>query len=299
MKYVIITPARNEEKSIRATIESVISQYALPEKWVIVSDASSDSTDSIVKQYLKTYKFIHFIRKEVRKETGFASKVSAFNIGFKAITGIDYSFIGNLDADISFGPAYFDRVLKEFKYNPKLGISGGRVYEDINKTFHKRKSSSSSVAGAVQLFRKQCFDQVGGYIPLVNGGIDAAAEIIARSKGWEVRTIMDLPVLHAGRVRTGSGNMLRRKFNQGSTHYQLGYNLSFEVIRQFYRITDSPFLLSTLARLSGFLWSYINKKEIVLPAEAARYFRREQALRLRKFNPLFMLSSKQPEKDKI
>ena len=299
MKYVIITPARNEEKSIRATIESVISQYILPEKWVIVSDASTDNTDAIIKQYLKTCKFIHFIRKDVRKESGFASKVSAFNIGYKAMSGVEYSFIGNLDADISFGPAYFERVLKEFKYNPKLGISGGRVYENINSRFHKRKSSSSSVAGAVQMFRKQCYDQIGGYIPLANGGIDAAAEIIARSKGWQVKTIMDLPVLHAGRVLTGSGNLLRRKFNQGATHYQLGYSWSFEVIRQFYRITDSPFLLSTLARLSGFFWAYFKKKEIVLPTEAARYFRREQALRLKKLNPIALLYRKQSGLAKI
>ena len=39
-RYVIITAARNEEAYIENTIQSVISQTALPLKWIIVSDGS-------------------------------------------------------------------------------------------------------------------------------------------------------------------------------------------------------------------------------------------------------------------
>jgi hypothetical protein len=36
--YVLVTPARNEERFIEKTIRSVIVQTVLPKKWIIVSD---------------------------------------------------------------------------------------------------------------------------------------------------------------------------------------------------------------------------------------------------------------------
>ena len=294
MSYVLITPARNEEASIQQTIESVIRQSVLPLKWVIVSDASEDRTDEIVKQYCKSCAFLQFIRKERRLTTGFASKVEAFNTGFQIIAEEDYAYIGNLDADIILEPLYFETVLNEFRNNTNLGIAGGRVYENIDNTIHKRKSSVTSVAGAVQLFRRACFEQVGGYIPLKNGGIDTAAEIIARSKGWEVKTLVNVPVLHAGPVRTGNGPAFKRKFLQGITHYQLGYNPLFEVVRQLYRISERP-LCSSLARLAGYFWAYLRRKEVILPHHTLQFFRKEQTGRLKKMS-LYRLCHKQNRK---
>ena len=282
MNYVLITPARNEENSIQKTIESVINQSVLPVKWVIVSDASEDGTDEIVRKYCDSYKFIHFLRKETRNETGFASKVCAFNAGLQCITEKNFDYIGNLDADIVLEPSYFEAVLKELESNPKLGIAGGRVYENIGHRIFERKSSITSVAGAIQLFRTACYEQVGGYIPLKNGGIDTAAEIIARSKGWEVKTLMNVPVFHTGPVLTGSGPVLKRKFFQGVTHYQLGYKPLFETVRQAYRISEKPFLTSSLARLSGYFWAYLKQKEILLPYDTVQFFHREQIDRLEK-----------------
>jgi len=46
--YVLITPARNEEKHMEELIRSMICQTVLPSKWVIVNDGSTDATASIV-----------------------------------------------------------------------------------------------------------------------------------------------------------------------------------------------------------------------------------------------------------
>ena len=62
-EYVLITPARNEEIYIEKTIQSVISQTVLPQKWVIVSDSSTDNTDEIVR----TMNGIRIIMEEVDK----------------------------------------------------------------------------------------------------------------------------------------------------------------------------------------------------------------------------------------
>ena len=49
--YALITPARNEEAYIMKTIEAIITQSVLPQKWVIVNDGSTDRTGEIIRKY--------------------------------------------------------------------------------------------------------------------------------------------------------------------------------------------------------------------------------------------------------
>ncbi len=53
--YILVTPARSEEKFIEKVTQSVIGQTVLPSKWVIVNDGSTDATASIVSRYLAKY----------------------------------------------------------------------------------------------------------------------------------------------------------------------------------------------------------------------------------------------------
>src|ERR1700739_3547026 len=55
LRYVLITPARNEEAFLENTILSVVAQTTTPLKWVIVSDGSTDRTDDIVKSYVRQH----------------------------------------------------------------------------------------------------------------------------------------------------------------------------------------------------------------------------------------------------
>jgi len=49
MKYVLITPAHNEEAFIQKTLDSMVAQTLLPERWVIVDDGSTARTAEIVE----------------------------------------------------------------------------------------------------------------------------------------------------------------------------------------------------------------------------------------------------------
>ena len=108
--YVLITPARNEEAYIEKTIQSLISQTILPQKWVIVSDGSNDGTDEIVRRYMdkNKYKWIELVRMPEHRDRQFAAKVHCFNAGYQKVKDLEYSIIGNLDADISFENDYFE-----------------------------------------------------------------------------------------------------------------------------------------------------------------------------------------------
>src|SRR5262245_35929337 len=107
-RYVLVTPARKEEAFIEKKIQTVISKTVLPQKWVIVSDGSTDRTDDIVRKYLDGHSWIELLQMPQRRDRSFAGKVQAFNAGFEKVKDLGYEIIGNLDADISFEENYFE-----------------------------------------------------------------------------------------------------------------------------------------------------------------------------------------------
>jgi len=281
--YVLITPARNEEAFIEKTIQSVISQTVLPKKWVIVSDGSTDKTDEIVKKYLPDYPWMELIRMPEHRDRSFAAKTTCFNAGYQRLNGIQYDIIGNLDADVSFQPSYYQSIITLFANNNKLGIAGGIIQELINNKYICQNISLNSVAGAVQLFRKECYEKIGGYIPMEYGGEDAAAEILARMNGWEVRTFPEYKVLHHRRVTTGKSNIIATRFYQGTTNYLLGYSSIFHIMRSLFRIMGKPFFIGSIVSIIGYYYAYFQRRKRKLPDNAIRFLRNEQIGRLRSY----------------
>lgn len=285
-KYIIITPARNEEDFIKFTIESVISQSVLPLKWVIVSDGSTDGTDDIVSTYSKKHKFIYLLSANSTGDRNFGSKVNAIKAGFKLIDNENYDYLGFLDADVSFDSNYFKAILEKFEGSQKLGVGGGIIQELIKGKYVTQNNSLNSVAGAVQTFRRKCYEDIGGYIPLKYGGIDTAAEIIARSKGWDVQTFPELKVLHHRRVMTGKGNQFKVKYRHGITHYMLGYHPLFQILRCLLRIKDRPYFLGSFFIMLGYLNATRKKYERQLPDDVVAFLQKEQMQRIKKLSLL-------------
>jgi len=278
--YVLVTPAKNEQANIERLIRAVLSQTVLPKKWVIVDDGSTDSTAQIVASYAVRKGFIELVTAPKRTERDFASKARGFKVGFARFANVDYDLVGNLDADISLPPDYFERILQKFSADPRLGIAGGIIWEKVGEQFLPQHLSPNSVAGAVQLFRAQCYADIGGYIPLRHGGIDAAAEIMARMRGWSVETFPELPVHHHRRVSTGRKWILSTRFFQGRTNYLLGYHPVFQVLSSVSRMVDRPYILGSLTTLLGYLWFAAKSTERGMPADAVRFLRTEQKARL-------------------
>src|SRR5580658_1607625 len=98
LKYVVITPARNEAQFIELTLKSVSNQTVLPRKWVIVSDGSTDGTDEIVMKYTARHPWIELLRMPERTERHFAGKVHAFNACYAKARDTENDIIVSLDA---------------------------------------------------------------------------------------------------------------------------------------------------------------------------------------------------------
>lgn len=282
MQYVLITAARNEAVYIVRTIESVLSQTVPPVKWVIVSDGSNDGTDDIVKHYASQHDFIDFQRRDVdNNKADFASKVFALQHGYLRLQNENYDFIGILDADVSFGPSYYQNILKQFANNPRLGIGGGFVHENYKGYFLSRQSNTvDSVAGAIQLFRRECYEAIGGITPSRVGGEDWIAEIYARMNGWGVKAFPEFVVYHH-KSSTSTRGLVRESLRQGIMDYAVGSHPLFEIVKCIRRIKQRPFFVCSFLRMCGYAQSWLQGKERAITPEAMAFLKREQLIRIR------------------
>jgi glycosyltransferase involved in cell wall biosynthesis len=281
MRYALVTAAYNEERYIETLINSVIAQRVRPLRWVIVSDGSTDRTDQIVLKYAAQHEFIELLRIEEDHPRNFAAQVIAINKGLVWLASIDYGFIGNLDADVSFGPSYFSDLIDVFAADPSLGLAGGSIFERQGGLFRPRPTNrESSVAHAVQFFRRECFEALGGaYIPLPYGGPDWYAAVRSRMNGWRVRSLEKLEVYHHRPPGGGTG-WIRASFRQGQMDHSLGTHPLFEALRIMRRLRSTPFIMYACARLAGFLFSNFTFEERAVSPEFVRFLRKEEVERL-------------------
>jgi len=285
MKYILITAAKNEESYIEKTIQSVLNQTIKPERWIIVSDGSTDQTNYIVEQYKNKIKFIDLIALPPNEERNFSSKVNALNKALKKFEGMEYDFIGNLDADVTLDEGYYEEVFRTFQANPKLGIAGGIILDCVDDNVYPQNISLNSVAGAIQVFRKQCFEKIGDYIPFKYGGEDAYMEIVARMMGWDVQTLAELKVHHHRPTGTGMGSLSKANLRSGKMFYTLGYLPLFLLVRCFYRLFDKPFLIGSVLNIIGYFSAFIKKEKCPAGDTFIKFVRSEQKERLKSFLP--------------
>ncbi len=284
-KYVLITAARNEQNFIESTINSVIRQTIKPVKWIIVDDNSTDKTAEIVSAYQKRFDFIQLAQiKDQNQNRNFASKVYAINHGVKQLEGVEYDFIGILDADVTFDIDHYERILSKFEKNPRLGLAGGEFYDVYDGKLNPIFKSSGSVRGATAIFRRECFEDTGGFTPLKYGGEDAVIEAAARMHGWEVKSFTDTVILHHRRTGSETFSIWKRKFYDGRIAYSMGYHPLFQFLKSFHRFMEKPYILGGLFMLAGFFWSYVNKHERYVSNEFINHIRKEQLNRIKRFS---------------
>lgn len=280
-KYVLVSAARNEEGYIEGTLDSVVSQTCLPEKWIIVSDGSTDKTEAIVLKYCRNHPFIDLIKRSTKDGRNFGSKAAAIAAGYARISVLHFSYVGILDVDVTFEPGYYEAVMERLDSDGELGIAGGLLWDSCGGTFVQQKLSIHwSVSGPVQMFRRGCFDEIGGYWALREGGIDAAAEVMARMKGWRVRTFPELKVLHHRRTGTEGKRVLRSCVQRGVQDYMLGYHPLFSLMRYVAHFGERPAVLSAVATIWGYFSSLASRKQRVLPCDFVRFLRKEQLGRI-------------------
>jgi glycosyltransferase involved in cell wall biosynthesis len=280
MKYVLITPAHNEEAFIEKTLNSMSAQTLLPEQWIIVDDGSSDRTAEIIQRYARRFSWIQLVQRPPRLDRSFAGKVQAFNAGFEHVQSVSFEVIGNLDADLSFEPDYLEFLIQKFAEDPRLGVAGtpfteGDGYDSARHSFE----GENHVAGGCQLFRRRCFEDIGGYIPNPAGGIDWVAVTTARMKGWRTRSFPQKRFHHYRPLGTAGRSGVAASFSYGEKDYYLGGSPLWQLFRVAYRATKQP--LDGFALLVGYCWAALRRMKRAVPPELMTFHRREQMNKLK------------------
>jgi len=278
--YVLITPARNEEAFIEKTIESMIHQTFLPLKWVIVNDGSTDATQAIAERYASNHEWIEVVNRPARQERNFAAKVHAFNAGLEWVKNLDYEVVGNLDSDISFDADHFEFLLSKFKEDPLLGVAGTVFKEQGYSSETDSFEGQNHVSGQCQLFRRQCFEQIGGYFANKNGGIDWIAVTTARMEGWKTRSFREKCFYHYRPMGTAGRSEFGAAFLYGHKDYCMGAHPLWQLFRVTYRMVKRPYLIAGFGLGLGYAWAVLQRAEHPISRKLIKFYRREQMQKL-------------------
>jgi glycosyltransferase involved in cell wall biosynthesis len=278
LEYVIITPARNEAAFIEKTIQSVIVQTVLPKRWVIVSDGSTDGTDEIVENYVRPYNWIKLLRMPKGDDRHFGRKAICFNAGYDSLRELAFDVVGNVDGDVSFGPGYFAFLLAKFRADPRLGVAGTRYVEEDDEV---AIFSARDVAGQCQLFRRECLEDVGGYVPSRYGGVDWMAVRMARMQGWSTRTFEGEIFRHHRIMSSAEANRWIARIRTGRKDYVLGNHPLWEVLRIGYQLSRKPYVIGGLLMALGYFQGVFSRIDRPFPRALLEFHRKEQMERLK------------------
>lgn len=287
LMYALITPAWNEEAHLEALISSVTSQTVLPVRWVIVSDGSTDRTDEIVRASSRRFPWIALLRLERSPDRHFAGKALAVNAGYASLKGVVCDLVGNLDADITLPADYYEFLLQRFDEMPTLGVAGTPFVENTGDpgSHSHTFANLDHVSGACQLFRRHCFEQVGGYTPIKGGGIDWVAVTTARMLGWKTRTFLERTCTHHRTMGTADRNPVKARFRHGQEDYYVGNHPLWQVVRSVFQMKNRPMIVGGFSLLLGYIHAWLSGKPNPIPPELRTFHRREQMERICRMLP--------------
>jgi glycosyltransferase involved in cell wall biosynthesis len=251
-----------------------------PLRWIIVNDGSNDQTGAIIDEAAQTHDWIIPVH---RPDRGFRQQgggvVETFYAGYDHIGDLEWDFLVKFDADLSFEPDYFERCLAIFAAEPKLGIGGGMICQEIDGQLHceSPKDPAFHVRGATKIYRRECWQQLGRLLQAP--GWDTLDELKANMLGWTTRTFKEVPLKHHRYTGTVDGTWKNYvKFGLGS--YISGYHPVFMAAKCAKRTLQRPHFAGPVGLWWGFCKGYLKRVPQVDDPALIRYIRQQQMNKL-------------------
>ena len=273
MKFLIITPACNEEKHLPDLIQSMVNQTLLPFEWIIVDDGSTDNTSNLIQQACLEHKWIRYLRKE-KKDTRSPGKsvVETFYFGFDNKTVDDYNIVMKLDADLVLPNNYLFTISNEFMKDKHLGMVGGVCVIKSDGTYIlETETNLDHIRGALKAYRKECFQDIGGLVK--NMGWDTVDEHHARFRGWEVSVLKDLEVLHQRSTHQEYG-FLKAAFRNGKMLYSIRMDIFLLIGNSIKKSFKFPFLVLGILMFFGYVFAFITRYEKIVNKDLGKFIRK-------------------------
>ncbi len=270
MKYYVVIPAHDEELYIAQTLDSLVSQTVQPSNVVVVDDHSNDRTAKIAMTYVENFDYIDMVHKESDSAHLPGSKViKAFNLG---LDGLDenYDVIVKLDADLILPTNYFEKILKAFENDPKIGMAGGFAYIEKNGNWELESlADQDHIRGAFKAYRKKCFQDIGGLRTAM--GWDTADELLAQYHGWKIYTDQSLIVKHL--KPTGANYNQEARYKQGESFYTLGYGFAITLVASAKLAMKKKQPKLFIDYIKGYQMAKANGAEMLVTEQEAAFIR--------------------------
>ena len=257
-RIVIISPIRNEETFLPKVIESMVNQTVRPVEWLVVNDGSTDGTLALLEKAAQEHPWIHIENKPDRgvRSVG-PGVVETFYYGYERLQTPDYDFIGKMDGDIQFGPHYFERLMQFFQEDRYLGAASGKPFLEEETGLVEERTADEMVAGQINFYRRQCFEDIGGFVREVHW--DGIAFHKARMKGWRTRSIRhpDLNFIHQRLMGSSHQSVITGRLRWGRGQYFMGTHPLYILAIGVYRTVEKPFLIGGLFIVLGYLQAFL------------------------------------------
>ncbi len=280
VRYIVISPVRNEQEYLEGTLRSLVSQTIRPALWVIVDDGSTDATGRMADEAAQRHNWIRVVHRKDRgvRQAG-SGVMEAFNDGYKLIDGRAWEFLVKLDGDVTLEPDYFERCFAAFDADPRLGVAGGLVCNDINGVLRAESNVDPAfhVRGATKIYRRGCWEAIGGLKPVT--GWDTLDEFKANMLGWTSRTLSDVKLIHH-RPAGGAYGTWPNWIKNGRANYISGYHPLFMLVKCARRLFEKPYGTAALGLWVGFCSGYLKRVPQVDDLQLIQFLRREQMKRL-------------------
>ena len=273
-RYIVVTPCKNEGENLPNLIQSIVGQTVRPSLWVIVDDGSTDETPTIIKAAAGKYKWILNIRLDHNKRDIGLHLARVMKKGFDLANkycmknNIDYSYLGNVDGDITLEHTFFENLIREFERDPKLGIASGTTKHIVGDKIIYAKMRIDEPSGGHMVIRRECFEQCGG-IP-ISYGCDGVLKAKARLRGWKTRRFEENIATEIRDSNTAEGYW-KGFFYQGKTSYYINLNPLHVLFRMAKYSLNGPYYAG-IAYLLGYLSDFFNGSNKIDDAEIRTYF---------------------------
>lgn len=273
MRYVVVLPAKDEEKTIRVALESILNQSIPPQLVLVVDDNSTDSTSAILEQMSQRYPSLQYQRTNSSAEYKLGGHVvRLFQDGKKIIDekSVSYDWIIKMDADVECGPDFMAEVNDRVR-DRKVGIVSGSPFYEENGRQVFDSSPSWHTHGQFKIYNAACFDEVGG--PKEHLGWDCADNIRAISAGWDCRVLSDV---HYQMHRSVGGKSSNKKgrVNHGIGCYITGFDVVYFALKVIHDLFKAPVLLGSMSLIKGYAMAAFRRYDKVLTPDQIVLIRR-------------------------
>jgi biofilm PGA synthesis N-glycosyltransferase PgaC len=281
-RLLIISPVRNEGEHIEVVARSMERQSRPPDLWVVVDDGSDDGSPTLMHALAERIPFMRLLAtpsgytSDHGDRHAAAAAPRAFNWALRSIDWRAFTHLGKLDGDIELPEDYFERLLAEFDRNAGLGIAGGTLVERSGSGWRRAASARQHVRGALKLYRRECFDAIGGLQERL--GWDGIDETYARMRGYETESFEHIVARHHRPLGAADGT-LRGRIRRGEVHWVLGYAFPWAALKSVQVAVECSRPVAGGAFLYGYLRAAWRSVPRVEDAEYRRFMRRDQGRR--------------------